>query len=378
MATTANAVAANDAIVGYTGNNEALINLANQVVSLGSTAAANNAGNQLRADSHGPSSQLALQPAMDVLNVVTAHSDETNLAMLNSPSGVAAGENAAGWAPWSEVLGTTGHQSNDGQFAGYGLSTEGILFGADKELSSEVRIGGLGSYTHASLTDHGDLVGDGTGLDNYGLFGYGSYVGPRAYFDISAGVMLDRFNTTRVVNIGDFHGAAFGKHDGLQEIAKAEGGYPFALNSQRTTTFSPLWGLAVMHLHQSAYGETGGSAAALAVGSSETWSVKGEIGGKLEHSIKAAGATWVPELRVLWRHEFDRSATSQRESFLEDETGSTEFTTEGPRPEANTGLLEAGVTVLTHGDVSLAIRYQADVGSGYFDQGGRLRLRWDF
>jgi len=40
--------------------------------------------------------------------------------------------------------------------------------------------------------------------------------------------------------------------------------------------------------------------------------------------------------------------------------------------------LEAGVTVLTHGDVSLALRYQADVGSGYFDQGGRLRLRWDF
>ena len=378
MATTPNAVAANNAVVGYTGDNESLINLANQVVSLGSSAAANNAGNQLRADSHGPSSQLALQPAMDVLNVVTAHSDETNLARLDSPSGVAAGENAAGWAPWSEVLGSTGHQSTEGQFAGYGLSTEGILFGADKTLTPEVRIGGLGSYTHASLTDHGDLVGDGTGLDNYGLFGYGTYVGARAYFDVSAGVMFDRFNTTRVVTIGDFSGAAFGKHNGLQEVVKGEGGYPFALNAQKTTTFSPLWGLGVMHLHQSAYDETGGSAAALAIGSSETWSVKSEVGGKLEHSIKATSATWVPELRVLWRHEFDRSATSQREAFLEDATGSTEFTTEGPRPEANTGLIEAGLTVLTHGDVTLAVRYQADVGSGYFDQGGRLRLRWDF
>jgi outer membrane autotransporter protein len=298
--------------------------------------------------------------------------------MLDSPSGVAAGENAAGWAPWSEVLGTTGHQSTEGQFAGYGLSTEGILFGADKTITPEIRIGGLGSYAHASLTDHGDLVGDGTGLDNYGLFGYGTYVGTRAYFDIAAGVMFDRFNTTRVVNIGDFSGAAYGKHNGLQEVAKVEGGYPFALNSQKTTTFSPLWGLEVMHLHQSAYDETGGSAAALAIGSSETWSVKSEIGGKLEHSIKASGVTWVPEVRVLWRHEFDRSATSQRESFLLDDTGSTDFTTEGPRPEANTGLLEAGLTVLTHGDVSLAVRYQADVGSGYFDQGGRLRLRWEF
>ena len=132
--------------------------------------------------------------------------------------------------------------------------------------------------------------------------------------------MFDRFNTTRVVNVGDFSGTAYGKHDGVQEIAKVGGGYPVALNHQKTTTFSPLWGLAVLHLHQSAYDETGGSVAALAVGSSETWSVKSELGGKLEHSIKAAN--------------------SQRASFLEDNTGSTDFTTEGPRPEENTGLTQ--------------------------------------
>ena len=126
VATTSNAIIANNAAGGYPGSNVGLNNLANAVVAMTGSPEANRAGNQLSADPHHDGVQLATQPALDVVNVITGHADSTRLAMNDDERGISAGESGSGFATWGEAFGGGAHQSQDGQFSGYDMSSEGV------------------------------------------------------------------------------------------------------------------------------------------------------------------------------------------------------------------------------------------------------------
>jgi outer membrane autotransporter protein len=378
LATTQNAIIANNAIGNYTGDNAALKNLANAVLALGTSPAANRAGNQLLADPHNNGTGLAMQPSLDVLNVVTGHADSTRFAANRGESGVSTGESGPGFATWGEAFGGGSHQSEDGQFSGYSMSSEGIVAGGDALIAdSDTRVGGVFSYTHADLHDHGDRAGDTLALDSYGMLGYASYLGPRAYADLLGGVLFDQFDTVRVVDITGFNGVATGTHDGTQYVVKAAGGYRLPMSASPGTTFTPLWGLTYSHLNQDGYTESGGNGAALRVAREGDNSLKGELGFKLEKSFALAHGDVVPELRVLYRHEFDSGALLQTASFAAD-ASATAFSTFDARPIENSGLASIGVNLLGNDGVTVTLKYTAEIATGYVSQGGSLRVRWAF
>jgi uncharacterized protein with beta-barrel porin domain len=378
LATTSNAVAANNAAGGYTGSNADLNKLANALTALGTTAAANRAGNQLLADPHHDAVALAEQPALDVLDVVTGHADVTRLAANGGQSGVSAGESGAGLATWGEAFGGGAHQSQDGQFSGYGISSEGLVAGGDAAIGeSNARLGGVFTYTHADLNEHGDRTGDTMGLNSYGLLGYATFLGTRAYADLTGGVMFDQFNTVRVIDFPGFFGVATGNHDGTQYVAKAEAGYRLPMSEPSTTTLTPLLGLAYSHLNQDGYTESGGNGAALRVDGDGSNSLRGEAGLKLEHSFRVTRGDVVPELKVMYRHEFDSGSQQQTAGFAADPAGTT-FSTEDVRPVLNTGVASIGVNLLGSDGLTVSLKYGAEIGSGYVSQGGSLRVRWTF
>jgi outer membrane autotransporter protein len=344
---------------------------------LGTSPAANRAGNQLSADPHNNATGLAMQPTLDVLNVVTGHSDSTRLASMSTASGVSAGESDSGFATWGEAFGGGAHQSSDGQFSGYAMSSEGIVAGGDVRIAdTSTRVGAVFSYTHADLNEHGDRTGDTMGLDSYGVLGYASVLGTHAYVDLLGGVLADKFNTVRVIDFTGFNGVASGSHDGTQYVAKLAGGYRLPMGTSGTT-LTPVWGVTYSHLNQDGYTESGGNGAALNVASEGDNSVKGEAGLKLEHSFKMASGDIVPELKVMYRHEFDNGAQLQTASYAADASEST-FSTLDVRPIENSELLSAGVNLLGKDGVTVTLKYTAEAASGYLSQGGSLRVRWAF
>jgi len=380
LATTPNAIAANNAAGSYGGLCPCLLVLASAVESLGTAAEANRAGNQLSADPHNTGVQLATQPAMDVLNVVTAHADGARrLAMNAEQQGISAGESAPGFRSWGEVYGGGGHQDGQGQFGGYTLSSAGLVAGGDLPVAeSGLRVGGVFTFSNAKLHDQGDRTGDSTGLDAYGLLGYGSYLGSRAYADVVAGAMFDQFDTHRVVDFTGVSGAADGTHNGVQFVARADGGIPFNFGAPKTpTTLAPVWGLTVSHLDQSAYTETGAREIVLKVGSEASTSVKGEAGFKLEHSFQTSLGMVVPELRAVVRHEFDTRLQFQTASFAADETNPV-FGTQSMQPNVNSMVYTVGATLLGDRDVAVTVKYDVETANGFLNQTGSLRVRWAF
>jgi uncharacterized protein with beta-barrel porin domain len=376
LATTSNAIIANNAVGSYMGSNVALNKLADAVVALGTSPAANRAGNQLLADPHNNAAVLALQPSLDVLNVVTGHADAARLASNGGGSGVSAGEAGPGLATWGEAYGGGAHQSEDGQFSGYSMSSAGIVAGGDAAIAdSNVRVGAVFTYTHADLHEHGDRTGDTLSLDSDGGIVYGDFIGERAYLDLLGGVLFDKFDTVRVVSFTNFDGVASATHDGTQYVAKASGGYRMPMGNSGTT-LTPLWGVTYSHLNQDAYTETGGNGAALHVDSQDDNSLKGELGLKLEHSFALTHGDLVPELRVLYRHEFDNGAQVQTSSFAVDEAAT--FTTLDARPIENSGLVSTAVNFLAKDGVAVTLRYTAEAATGYVSQGGSVRVRWAF
>jgi uncharacterized protein with beta-barrel porin domain len=75
------------------------------------------------------------------------------------------------------------------------------------------------------------------------------------------------------------------------------------------------------------------------------------------------------------RHEYDNTRTSTTASFAADPSGETSFTTLGASPVNDMAVLSAGATLLRANNLSLTLRYEVQMGSGYLSQSGSLRLR---
>jgi outer membrane autotransporter protein len=380
-ATSANAVASLSGLFNYansTGTNAALMALSNAVAALGgSPAEANRAGAQLSPTATvAATSQAAAAPTQAVLGVVGAHVDGMRVAQADGQSGVAAGESASGVAMWGQAFGGNATQGMRDGISGYHAGYNGLLIGADTQLGDNWRVGGLGSYANTSVANDGDNSGSATHVTSYGLIGYAGYAADKWYLDMSAGAVQQQYNSMRAIGFNGFSGTANGQFNGMQYVASVQGGYPIKLASN--TTLTPLAGLSYSRQHQDAYTESGGNGAALNVGATNSNSVKSDIGAKLERSFVTAYGALAPSAQLTWRHEYEKNGVQSVSSFAADTTGVTSFTTLGPTPIADTGVLVLGVTLTRSENVSLTARYSVEAASGYTSQTADVRLRYQF
>jgi outer membrane autotransporter protein len=261
------------------------------------------------------------------------------------------------------------------QVDGYSANFAGLLFGMDRAISDAWRVGGVFAYSNAAINNTGNSAGDTTRVNSYSLLGYASLTAPRWYATLSAGAVLQRYDTKRVVNFTGFSGQAAGSFNGTQYVARAEAGYPLIVGPVRVT---PLASLTYSYLQQNAYTETGGNGAALSVGSAHASSVRSEMGMKFERELTTAYGVLVPEFQVTWRHEYDNTRVQTTASFASDPTGATSFTSLGASPLKDSAAISVGMTLLRANNLSLTARYEAELGSRYVAQAGTLRLRQFF
>lgn len=374
LASTPNANAALSGLAKYSGISPALLNLYNAAtaLSLGSSAAATRAGTQLGPAAQASLSRAAAAPTMDALNVVSAHADSLRLAQATGATGISTGEAAPAFGVWGQAFGGHAGQGEldgvDGHSANYG----GLLVGVDRSVSDNWRAGGVFSYTNTAVNNTGNSAGDSTRVNAYGLIGYASYSGKPWYVNLAAGAVLQRYDSTRVVDFTGFSGVANGQFNGQQYVASAEFGYPLALGA---VTLTPLASLAYSYLHQGSYSESGGNGAALSVDAAHATSVRSNAGLKLEKGFASRYGDIIPYLQVQWTHEYDHTRLATGASYAADPTGSTAFTTVGATPVADLADIQLGVTLLRASNLSLSARYEVQAGSHFVSQTGSLRLR---
>jgi outer membrane autotransporter protein len=379
-ATTSNSVSSLSGVFNYTGTNAALMYLSNAAAALGSTAAANRAGAQLSpAATSAAATQAVTAPTQAVLNVVGAHVDSLRVAQADGESGIAAGESSSDVAMWAQAFGGQARQDQRDNVSGYNADYNGVLIGADTLIGDHWRVGGLGSYANTSMANDGDNSGSSTHATSYGLIGYAGYAGQQWYADFSAGAVQHKYSTMRSIGFTGFSGDAAGQHNGMQYVASAQAGYPIKLNALTPdTTLTPLAGLTYSTLHQDAYTETGGNGAALSVDAMHSTSVKSELGAKLERSFATEYGALAPSVQLTWRHEYGKDALHTASSYAADTTGATTFTSLGPTPVADTGVLSLAATLTHSENASVTARYTVEAASGYLSQTADVRLRYRF
>lgn len=380
LATAPNAAASLHGLLSYTGVTQPqLLNLYNATLaalSQDSGASANRVGQQLSPVKPASTSQAASASTFDVLRIVAAHTNSLRLAQSGGgETGVATGEAAPQWSAWGQVFG--GHASQGAQDGvdGYSANYGGLLLGVDKALSERWRAGGVFAYSNTLIDQSGDTAGDSTRVNAYGLVGYASYTHEPWYVNLSAGAVLQRYDTTRVVDFTGFSGVASGRFDGEQYVVRAEAGYPLAL---RGMTLTPLASLAYSFLHQGSYTESGGNGAALSVGTANTSSVRSGLGFRLERGFATSYGEIVPDIQAQWIHEYDRARVTAAASFAADTTGQTAFTTVGPTPVADLADVSLGVTLLRSNNLTVSARYEVQAAPRFVSQTGILRLRQFF
>lgn len=380
LATAPNAVASLHGLLSYTGVTQPqLLNLYNATLaalSQESGTSANRVGQQLGPLKPASTGQAASVSTFDVLRIVAAHTNSLRLVQAGgNETGIATGEAAPQWSAWGQAFGGHASQGERDGIDGYSANYGGLLLGVDKAVSERWRAGGVFTYSNTLIDESGDTAGDSTRVNAYGLIGYASYMHEPWYVNLSAGAVLQRYDTNRVVDFTGFSGVASGRFSGQQYVARAEAGYPLAL---RGVTLTPLASLTYSFLHQGSYTESGGNGAALSVGAANMSSVRSGLGLKLERGFATSYGEIVPDIQAQWIHEYDHARQTTEARFAADPTGQTAFTTVGPTPVADLADVSLGVTLLRANNLTVSARYEVQAAPRFVSQTGIVRLRHFF
>ena len=126
--------------------------------------------------------------------------------------------------------------------------------------------------------------------------------------------------------------SAHSEHDGTLYSATVSSGYTMAVGSW---ILDPNASLSFVHLREESFRETGADSADLKIATRDNDSLQSLVGLRLSRTIQLTSLALEPELRIEWRHEFDRNTETLRASLA---GGITSFDTPG-RDLAGDGLL---------------------------------------
>ena len=202
---------------------------------------------------------------------------------------------------WGNLVQSGYSQQAVGPVAGYAGMTSGLIVGADKLVSNNLRVGGAFGYALSSISDN-QATSNSTGLQTYEGLIYGSWVQPSWYANASLGYALEDYTTNRSINFPGFTDSAYGTHAGNLFTARIDGGYPIQIGNGFVV---PVASLTYAYLGQDAYTENSAAGAGLAVASAQNNSLRSELGVKTMVPV-ATSPYFTASVggHAEWMHEF--------------------------------------------------------------------------
>ncbi|MRS89723.1 autotransporter domain-containing protein [Enterobacteriaceae bacterium RIT714] len=375
LATLPSATAALGGLASYSGiSSPQLLDLYNASLAIDSKGEANRVGERLSPGQNINTSSAANVATSTAQAVVGAHIDAVRNPQASGTSGVATGDDySSNWIMWGQPFGGYARQDSTAEISGYTAKFGGLILGADRALGDDWRLGAALNYSNTSVHGKGNLSGNTSTADNYGIIGYAGYTGDPWYLNLSAGVNRQNYSSVRRADFTGFSGAAQGKFNGQSVTLQTEVGYPFTLPADVVLT--PLASLTYGYQHVDGYKETGGNGMALDVGSTHSQSVVSDIGLRVEKTFATGLGNLTPFAQLSWLHQYDNRQVSSRASYAADTIGETSFITKGASPVEDMAGVAIGSTLYDADELSLDARYDLQAGERYQAHTFSLRLR---
>ena len=375
LATIPSATAALGGLASYTGiSSPQLLDLYNASLAIQGKDEANRAGEKLSPGQNLNTSSAAAVATSTAQAVVGAHIDAVRNPHTSGTSGVATGDDyASNWIVWGQPFGGYARQDSTADISGYTAKFGGLILGADRSLGDDWRLGAAVNYSNTSVHGKGNLSGNTSTADNYGIIGYAGYTGDPWYLNLSAGVNRQNYSSVRRADFTGFSGAAQGKFNGQSVTLQTEFGYPVKLPADVVVT--PLASLTYGYQHVDDYKETGGNGMALDVGSTHSQSVVSDIGARIERTFATGLGNLTPFAQVSWIHQYDNRQVSSQATYAADAVGETSFITKGAAPVEDMAGVAIGSTLYDANELSLDARYDLQAGERYQAHTFSLRLR---
>lgn len=229
-----------------------------------------------------------------------------------------------------------------------------IVGGLDYRFAPAVAIGTFGGYsdTNARLTPGAEQ----SKLKSWFAGGYGTAaVGP-AYVDLWGSYTDLDWRLHRFINFGGFTGSPAGQTGGRVWAGGASTGLSFSV---AMLELEPFAAVRYADIKINGFGETGGSAAALAIGQMDRTSVRSNVGARAGAKFEIGSAIVRPQIRGSWYHEFKDDPQQLTAAFLNPGLSTTAFsftTTPLSADYFNTG---ASLNIAGSGPLSMVADYDA-------------------
>ncbi|SEL93749.1 autotransporter domain-containing protein [Paraburkholderia caballeronis] len=272
---------------------------------------------------------------------------------------------------WIQPFGSwsTLGRTSDRNAATFDRSVGGFFAGADDELNSHWRVGGLFGYSRTSF-DADDVQSSGHS-DDYHI---GAYVGSQwGALAIRSGVSWtwhDVSTSRSVVFPGVADAPSAGYHANTLQIF-SEVAYQMQMNALR---FEPFANLAYVRLHTDSFAENGDVAALSGAASTDDvgYSTLG-----LRASLPVALA---PKLALSvsgsagWRHAFGNATPATTMAFA----GSSPFTVTGVPIARDAAVVTVGIDSAPNQKLNVGIAYSGQYGGRLRDSGVNAYASWKF
>ncbi|NUW58997.1 autotransporter family protein [Cronobacter muytjensii] len=375
-ATTSNATSSLNGLASYSGIAPQLLELYNASLAIEGTKEANRVGERLSTSQNINVSTASGVATSTAMGVVGNHLDTIRSPQTAGLSGVSTGDGYSDWIVWAQPYGGYTRQDSTREVSGYSAKFGGLLFGADRTVAEDWRVGAALNYSNTSVHGKDNLTGNNSTANNYGVIGYAGYAGDPWFVNLSAALTRQNYDTVRRAEFTGFSGAANGKFNGQSVTLQSEFGYPFTLPAEVVLT--PMAGLTYGYQHVDGYKESGGNGMALEVGSSHTQSVTSDLGARIEKGFDTGLGRLTPFAQVSWIHQYDNRRASNTATYAADTIGETQFTTKGAAPVKDMAGLSVGSTLFNASDLSVDARYDLQAAERYQAHTFSLRLNKSF
>lgn len=375
-ATIPNATSSLGGLTSYSGISPQLLELYNASLAIDGKKEANRVGERLSTGQNISASMASGVATSTAMSVVGTHLDTIRNPQTAGVSGVATGDAYSDWIVWARPYGGYARQDSTDDVSGYSAKFGGLLFGADRTVGDNWRVGAALNYSNTSVHGKDNLTGNTSTADNYGVIGYAGYSGEPWFVNLSAALTRQNYDSVRRADFTGFSGAAHGKFNGQSVTLQSEFGYPFTLPADVVIT--PLASLAYGYQHVDDYKETGGNGMALNVGASHSQSVISDLGARVEKTFDTGLGNLTPFVQLSWIHQYDNRRMSNTATYAADTVGETQFTTKGASPVEDMAGLSFGSALYNVNDLSIDARYDLQAGEQYQAHTFSLRLNKSF
>ena len=320
--------------------------------------------------------QLALEAAEtlapEVAPVVAQTASENTLQVFNAVSTRLSGGSATpanrgmssgdlnGVAVWAQGLYNHAKLDNTRKARGYDADSEGMAFGMEKQLNSNLKAGIGYAYTHTDIDGHNrDLD-----VDTHTALAYAEYK-PSAWFvnAVASYSWSDYDEDKRILGR-----KVTGDYDAQSYALQAMTGYEMAYNN---TIFTPETGLRYIHVSQDGYKDTAGQY----VYGSEVDTLTGIFGIRAEQAYELDnGWTLRPQARLAYTYDI---ANDNGNSVASLANGAVYSVTGEPMKRSG---LEADVALTADitDSASISLGYQGKFRDHYKDHTGLVNFRYEF